>query len=169
MAFKPLKQNVFQDVKSALIDNSQTLAIGEVIVPGVQGGKSVVLTGGGTTGQLLGVVVGFKDRAGHAIELNTVVAEADNVTDKLIRAVYIPAHLPIEWETDLDAAAETTAGSGTFAKFAVDATGLLADESSEAVYTVVEDKQLFSYGLTGKNTTQITVSIVATMLGYNIA
>lgn len=166
--FKPLKENAYQDVRSVLMDNSQVLTIGEAIIPGRQGTTSVALTAGGTDGAVLGVVVGFKDKAGHSIELDTVTAEADNVTDKRVKAIYIPAHLPIDWQTDLDAAAETTTGSGTFANFTIDSTGLLADESSEQVFSVVENMQLFSYGLTGKDTTQIDVRFISTILGYDI-
>lgn len=167
--FLPKKQNAYQDVRSALLDNSQVLTIGEAIIPGVQGDTSVVLTAGGTDGAVLGVVVGFKDRAGHAMELNTVTAEADNITDKKVLAVYIPSHLPIDWESDLDAAAETTDNSGAFGNFTIDATGLLVDESTVSAFSVVENMQLFSYGLTGKNTTQVDVRFISTILGYDIA
>jgi len=166
--FKPLKENVWGDTRSALIDNSQTLSIGEVIIPGVQGDTSVVLTAGGTDGAVLGVVLGFKDVAGHSIELNTVVAEADNLTDKKVKAIYVPSHLPIDYQTDLDAAAETTDNSGAFGNFTIDATGLLADESTYAAFSTVENMQLFSYGLTGKDTTQIECRLISTILGYDI-
>lgn len=169
MSFVPLKSNAYSDARSALIDNSQTLSIGEVIIPGVQDDTSVVLTAGGTDGAVLGVVVGFKDVAGHAIELDTVVAEADNVTDKKVKAIYIPSHLPIDYLTDLDAAAETTDNSGAFGNMTIDSTGLLADESTIAAFSTVEDMQLFSYGLTGKDTTQIECRLISTILGYDIA
>jgi len=169
MAFKPLKENVFSDARVALMENSQVLSIGEAIIPGVSTDTSVVLTAGGTDGAVLGVVVGFKDVAGHSIELDTVTAEADNITDKKIKAIYIPAHLPIDWQTDLDAAAETTDNSGAFGNMTIDSTGLLADEDTIAAFSTVEDMQLFSYGLTGKDTTQIDVRFISTILGYDIA
>jgi hypothetical protein len=169
MAFIPKKQNVYQDVRTALMENSQVLSIGEAIIPGVSTDTSVVLTAGGTDGAVLGVVVGFKDRAGHSIELSTVTAEADNITDKKVMVTYIPAHLPIDWESDLDAAAETTDNSGAFGNFTIDSTGLLVDESTVAAFSVVENMQLFSYGLTGKNTTQVDVRFISTILGYDIA
>lgn len=168
MAFKPLRENVWQDTRSALMDNSQVLTIGEAIIPGVQGDTSVVLTAGGTDGAVLGVVVGFKDVAGHSIELDTVTAEADNITDKKVKAIYVPAHLPIDWTTDLDAAAETTDNSGAFGNMTIDSTGLLADESTIAAFSTVENMQLFSYGLTGKDTTQIECRFISTILGYDI-
>jgi len=166
MSFVPRKY-LASDVKSALIDNSQTLSIGEVIIPGVQGDTSVVLTGGGTTSYLLGVVTGFKDQNGTALEYNTVVAENDNVTDKQVKAVYLPLYIgnPTEYISDLDAAAETTDNSGAFGNFAVDSTGLLVDESTVVAFSTRTSVQLFSFGLTGKDTTQVTCVFFATVGG----
>ena len=173
MAFKPLRQQVWQDTRSAIIDNSQVLSIGEAIIPSIQGDVSVVLTAGGTDGLVLGVVLGFKDKSGNALEYNTYTAENDNVTDKIVKAIYVPAHLHIDYESDLDADAETTDNSGAFAKFTIDATGLLADESTVtapwASTDVLENMQLFSYGLTGKDTTQIECRFINTIWGYDIA
>lgn len=165
MSFIPRKYDG-SDVKYGLIDNSQTLSIGETIVPGVQGDTAVVLTGGGTTSYLLGVVLGFKDQNGTSLEFNTIVAENDNVTDKQIKVAYIPlATTPGEYISDLDAAAETTDNSGAYGNFSVDSTGLLVDESTVAAFGTRTSLQLFSYGLTGKNTTQVNVVFFATMVG----
>lgn len=166
MSFIPRKY-LASDAKSALIDNSQTLSIGEVIIPGVQGDTSVVLTGGGTTGLLLGVVTGFKDANGVSLEFNTIVAESDNITDKQIKATYLPLYIgnPGEFLSDLDAAAETTDNSGAFGNFAVDSTGLLVDESTVVAFGTRSAVQLFSYGLTGKDTTQVTCVFFATVGG----
>jgi hypothetical protein len=166
--FKPLRYSA-SDLKYALIDNSQTLSVGELIIPGVQGDASVVLTAGGTDGAVLGAVMGIKGKDGKVLEVDTIVAEADNVTDKMIQVSYIPAHLPVEYEGDLDAAAETTDNSGAFGNFTVDSTGLLLDESTVQAFSVVENMQLFSYGLTGLNTTQVTCRIISLILGYDIA
>jgi hypothetical protein len=167
--FKPNKGVDQADIKYALIDNSQTLSVGEVIIPGVQTDASVVLTAGGTTGAVLGVVLGIVGAKGKVLELNTVVAENDNVTDKMIRVSYLPAMIPMEYISDLDAAAETTDNSGAFGTFAIDSTGLLVDENTVTAFSTVEDKQVFSYGLTGRNTTEVAVRFISTILGYNIA
>lgn len=164
MAFRASKYSA-RDVKYGLIDNSQALTIGEVIIPGVQGDTAVVLTGGGTTSFLLGAVTGFKDKAGASLEFNTYTAESDNVTDKLVQVSYIPLDIVPEWISDLDAAAETTDNSGAYGNFAVDSTGLLVDESTVVAFGTRTSVQLFSYGLTGKDTTQVTCTFFATVAG----
>lgn len=164
MSFVPRKYEV-SDVKYGLLDNSENLSIGEVIIPGVQGDTSVVKTGGGTTSYLLGAVMGFKDNNGVGLELNSYAAENDNVTDKLVQAAYIPLHIVPEWISDLDAAAETTDNSSAYGNFAVDSTGLLVDESTVVAFGTRTAVQLFSYGLTGKNTTQVTCVFFATVGG----
>lgn len=158
-----------EDIKYALIDNSQTLSVGEAIIPGVQTDTSVVLTAGGTLGAVLGVVLAIVGDKGKVLELNSYVAEADNVTDKLVRVAYIPSYIPGTFISDLDAAAETTDNSGAFGNFSIDSTGLLVDESTVAAFSVVENMQLFSYGLTGRSTTEVEVRFISTGLGYNIA
>lgn len=167
--FTPSKPVSSEDVKYALIDNSQTLSVGEAIIPGVQGDTSVVLTAGGTLGAILGVVLAIVGDKGKVLELNTYAAESDNVTDKLVRVAYIPSFIPGTFISDLDAAAETTDNSGAFGNFSIDSTGLLVDESTVAAFSVVEDMQLFSYGLTGRSTTEVEVRFISTGLGYNIA
>jgi hypothetical protein len=167
MAFRAVKENFWPDVRSKVITDSQTLSIGEMIIPaaGTVDETSSVSTAGGTTGLVLGVVVGFKDKAGHALEENTIVAEADNMTDKLIKAIYLPCFPGLEWESDLDAAAGTTDESSSFGNFAVDSTGLLVDESSYVAFGTRSAVQMFSMGLTGKNTTQVTVFVFASVFG----
>lgn len=165
MAFTPRKYSA-SDTKSALIDNSQALTIGEVIIPGIQGDTSVVLTGGGTTSYLLGAVLGFKDQNGNSLEFNAYTAENDNVTDKKVNAIYLPLYIAnTEYVSDLDAAAETTDNSGGFGNFAVDSTGLLVDESTYVAFGTRTNTQLFSFGLTGKDTTQVTCVFFATVAG----
>lgn len=166
--FKASRPVSGEDVKKALIDNSQTLSVGEVIIPGVQGDTSVVLTGGGTVGALLGVVLGIEGKGGKVLEKNTVAAASDNVTVDMIKVSYLPLYIPMEFTGDLDAAAETTDNSGAFGNFSVDSTGLLVDESTVSAFSVIENMQLFSFGLTGKNTTEVSCRFISTMLGYNI-
>lgn len=149
MAFKPLKAIAPSDVKYALIDNSQTLSVAEVIVPGIQGDTSVVLTGGGTTAGLLGVVLGIVGDKGRVLERETFAAAADNVTVGLVRVAYVPLMRHVEFVVELDANPETTDNSSGFGNFAVDATGLLLSESSYVAFGTVTAKQFFSYGLAG--------------------
>jgi hypothetical protein len=170
MAFKPSRAVSGRDVRRGLMDNSQNLTVGEVIIPGIQGDTSVVLTGANVTTPLLGAVVGINGvgaTGGRVSEMNSYAAESDNVTDKLVKVDYVPFYLPMEWTTDLNAAAETTDNSGAFGNFQVDSTGLLLLESSVVAYSTIEDMQFFSFGLTGLNTTQVEVRCIRAVGGTN--
>lgn len=162
-----LRKYQLSDAKSAIIDNSLSLTIGQVIIPGVTSATSVAKNGGGTTGLLLGIVTGFKDIAGLALEKLTYAAGASNVTGSQVRAEYQPIALAGEFITDLSAAAETTTGSGEFGNFSVDSTGLLALEGSYVTFSTRSAVQLFSYGLTGDpmHTRQIAGVFFATVGG----
>ena len=167
--FKPSKPVSGQDVKKALIQNSQTLSQGEVIIPGVQVDTSVVLTGGGTVGALLGVVLGIEGKGGKVLEKDSHAAAADNATVDMVQVSYLPLYIPMEFTGDLSAAAETTDNSGAFGNFSVDSTGLLVDESTVSAFSVVENMQLFSFGLTGRTDREVSLTFISKMLGYNIA
>lgn len=150
------------------MDNSEALAVGEAIIPGVSTDTSVVKTAGGTTGPVFGVVLSIVGDRGKVLEVDSYTAEADNVTDKKVRVAYIPTYVPMTFFVDLDADAETTDDSGAYSNFAIDSTGLLVDESTRAAFTVLEDKQVFSFGLTGKDNTEVEVRFINPILGYNI-
>lgn len=146
--FAPRKYLV-SDNKSALINNSVALTIGQVIIPAVTSSTSCVASGGGTTSYLLGVVMGFKDVNGLSLEQTTYTASASNLTGNMVRADYVPLDQSYEFTVDLDAAANTTTGSGEFGNFAVDSTGLLAHEASYVAFGTRTSVQMFSFGLTG--------------------
>lgn len=154
--FEPLYEYSGSQLKKGLIDNSQTLSVGEVVVPAVQGDTPVLITGGGTTGALLGVVKGIEGKDGKVLEVNSQAAAADNVTVAQIKASFFPLNIPMDYGATLDAAAETTDNSGAYGNFAVDSTGLLLGESSYVAYTTVIAKQFFSYGLIPGTTTEVT-------------
>lgn len=169
MAFVPLRYSI-SDARYGLIGDSQTLSVGEAITCSTNAEDyPIVITAGGTTGPVLGVVMGIAGKDGQVLEVNTHAAAATNDTVERVRVSYLDSWLPTTWLSDLDADAETTDNSRSFGNFAVDSTGLLVDESTVAAITTAEDKQLFSYGLTGVNTTQVEVRWISTMLGYNIA
>ena len=151
------------------MDNSETLAVGEAIIPGVQGDTSVVKTAGGTTGPVLGVVLSIVGDRGKVLEVDSTTVESDNVTVGKVKVAYIPTYVPMTFFSDLDADAETTDNSGAFGNFSIDSTGLLVDESTIAAFSVLEDMQVFSFGLTGKDDTQVEVRFINPILGYNIA
>lgn len=154
--FKALREYSGTTLKKGLIDNSQGISVGEVIIPGVQGDAAVILTGGGTTGALLGVATGIEGKDGKVLELNSKTVGSDNVTVAMIQASFFPMHIPMEWLGTLDAAAETTDNSSAYGNFAVDSTGLLLSESSVVAFTTVIAKQFFSYGSVPGSTTDVT-------------
>lgn len=154
--FTPLKEVSGSDVKYALIDNDQTLSKGEVLVPAVQVDTSVVLTGGSTTGALLGAVRSIVGKDGKVLELESYAAENDNVTDKMVQVTYIPFFINMEYSGALDADNEVTDNSSAYGNFAVDSTGLLLGENSWVVYTTVTAKQFFSFGLVPGTTRNVT-------------
>lgn len=164
MAFRPSAAVTGRDIKYGLIDNSQTLSIGELIIPGIQGDASVCLTGGGTTGDLLGVVLGIVGAGGKVLELNSKAAAADNVTVAQIKVAYYPMYIPTEYVVDLDAASEVTDNSSGYGNFATEATGLLLGESSWAAFGTKTNKQFFSFGLTGNSTTEVSCRCIATLV-----
>lgn len=155
--FKPSKPVAGTDVKYGLIDNSQTLAKGQVIIPGVQGDTPVVKTGGSTTAGLLGVVLSIVGQGGKVLELDSKAVASDNVTVGLIKVCYLPLYIPMEFEVDLDAASETTDDSSAYGNFAVDSTGLLLSESSYVAFGTVAAKQFFSFGVQAGSTTKCDV------------
>lgn len=163
--FANLREFSGNDLKKALLDNNQTISVGEAVIPGVQGDVSVVLTGGGTTGALLGVVQGLEGKDGKVLEKNSQVAAADNVTVAMIRASYFPLFIPMEWGATLDADAETTDNSSAYGNFALDATGLLLTESSWVAFTTVIAKQFFSFGIVPGTTRDVTGSFIK-KVGY---
>jgi len=147
MAFRPEREIVAADVKYALINNSQTLTRGEVIIPAVVGEVPVVSTGGSTTAGLLGIVLSIVGNKGRVLELNTFAAPANNVTVGLVRVAYLPTYIPMEYEGELDANAGVTTGSSAFGNFSVDSTGELLLESSYTAFGTVASKQFFSFGM----------------------
>lgn len=147
MSFRTRKAVATEDVKYALINNSQTLSVGEVIIPAVQGDIACVSTGGGTTAGLLGVVLSVVGDKGRVLEVDTFAASASNVTGAKVKVAYVPMYRDIEFAVELDAAPETTDDSSAFGNFAVDATGLFLSESSYVAFGTVSAKQFFSYGL----------------------
>lgn len=161
--FTPLRQVAGQDIKYGLIDNSQTIAKGKVIIPGVQGDTAVLKTGGGTTGALLGVALGLIGKDGKVLELESKAVASDNVTVGMIQASFCPAFIPMEYGATLDADNETTDDSSSYGNFAVDSTGLLLSESSIVAFTTVIAKQFFSFGLTPGTTRDVTGYIIKTI------
>lgn len=154
--FTPLRQVTGNDFKIALLDRSQTISNGEVVIPSVRSATNVLITGGGTTGALLGVVHAIVGANGKVLEKDSVTTSSTNETGDMIQAEYLPSFIPMEFGATLDADKETTAGSGTYGNFAVDATGLLLTESSIVAFTTVVAKQFFSFGINPGTTRDVS-------------
>lgn len=171
MAFIPSKSVSAEDVKYAVVNNSAAVTVGCTLEP-ISGSQAIV-TLGTTQDIVIGVVLAIVGDRGKVLELNSKTVAADNLTVGKIKVAYIPTAVSMNYVSDLDAAAETTTNSSGFGHFSVDSTGLLVDEStwaaSAAVAASIENMQVQSYGLTGKDTTQVEVRFINTGLGYNIA
>lgn len=163
--FTPLKQPSGNEHKFGLIKNSAGLSKGEVIIPAISGDTSVLDTGGGTTGALLGVVLSIVGKDGKVLELESKTVASDNETVAMIQAEYFPLFIPMEWGATLDADNETTDNSSAYGNFAVDSTGLLLSESSVVAFTTVIAKQFFSFGLIPGTTRDVT-GYFTKMIGY---
>lgn len=162
--FTPLKDPSGNDIRKGLIGNSESLEEGEVIVPDRNGEDAVVDTGGGTTGDLLGVVYGIEGKNGEILEVNSYSAETDNVSDKMVQVAYVPLYIPREFGATLDADAGTTTGSSAYGNFAVDSTGLLLSESSYVAFGTKASKQFFSFGLVPGTSRDVTGFFIATIV-----
>lgn len=164
--FQALKEPLGYEMKRSLINNSQTLSVGEVVIPAIATDTSCLSTGGGTVGHLLGVVTSIVGKDGKVLEKDSHAAAADNVTVDMVQANYVPLVYPREFIGGLDADAETTDNSSAFGRFAVDSTGLLVDESTIAAFGVETDKQLFSFGLIPGTTRDVTLIFTAVLTGW---
>jgi hypothetical protein len=161
MAFKPLRRPTDAELKKATIGNSITMAIGDAVQPGATTSAGVVVQG--TTGLLLGVVIGIEQN-GKISELNSVTTASDNQTTNKYVAVYIPSWVPMEYEVDIDAAAGTTTGSNLMGFFdIVSATsGGNLDESTYVVFSGTAG-QFLSYGVQSYSTTKVRGHIYKTL------
>lgn len=167
--FFNLREYSGNTLKLGLIENSQTIAKGQVVIPGISsagdGDTGVILTGGGTTGALLGVALNLIGAMGKILDLDSKAVASDNVTNGLISSQFLPVNVPMEWGATLNADAETTDNSKSYGNFAVDSTGLLLNESSYVAFTTVIAKQFFSYGIIPGQLRDVT-GVFTKFIGY---
>ncbi len=145
MAFVPLKEVPVTDFKSAVIANSETVAVGDALIPAATGHTKFVLGAASTTGRILGVCMAILGLNGKVTELQSIAAGASNETNKTYSVLYIPSHLPVEYLADLSAAVDTTTDSGGLVSFNLNATNNTLDETSVALFSATQ-KQFVSYG-----------------------
>lgn len=154
MAFKPRRLISFTEMKSALIANSQTIAIGDLVIPGATSHAGAVTGAANTTVAILGVVTSIVGANGQVLEKGSVTVASNNETVGMIGVQYVPTTVNTEWIADTTAATGTTTNSNLPGMFTVDtATNGLILESSYAAYTSV--KQFFSYGANSLNSSQV--------------
>ena len=153
---KPLKKPDYQDLKIAVIGNSQTLGVGDFVVPGTSGvATKNVFEATNTSPLLLGNVVSVVGKNGELLEKNSVAVGSDNQTVAQIKASYLPSYIPMEYLADLDDAAATTSGSDGIGFFTlVSGNGGLLDESSWVSYTTTPS-QFVSFGVNPINAEQV--------------
>lgn len=142
-----------QDVKFAVIGNSETITKFDAIIPGSTTHAAAVIGAKSTTGLILGVVTGIYQN-GKVLEKNSVTVASNNETVGLISVSYIPAYLPMEYLADLTAAAGTTNYSNLMQMFNLGSSNATLDETSAGVFST--QLQFFSYGTLTTNGTQVT-------------
>lgn len=154
MAFKPKNLVSFEDLKTAIIANSQTIAIGDTVIPGATTHAGAVTGAANTTAGILGVVISIMGANGQVLEKSSVTVASNNETVGIISVQYIPTYISMEYTADLTAVSGTTTGSTLPGMFTVDTStnGKLL-ESSYTVYSTV--KQFFSYGFNPLNSSQV--------------
>lgn len=161
MAFRPKKKVLDQDVKRAIIANSVTLTVGDLVQPAATGHNKFI-TPAATTGLILGVVVAI-EQDGKVCEKTSVTTGASNESTVVYRAVYIPSYIDMEYEADLSAAAGTTSNSDglCFLSLGSGTPGTL-DETSVALFGGTAG-QVWSYGPTATSTTKVNCHIYKTL------
>lgn len=113
------------EVESAVIANSEALAIGDAIVAGTTAATSAFVKGAkGATTAILGVVQYFRPvKASTTSTLNTAeqssitVSSSNQTTGGSVEAVYVPARLVQKWVATLDRVVTTATGSDGFGFF----------------------------------------------------
>lgn len=144
--FRPLKAIPIADIKTAVLRNSVTVAVGDALIPGPTAHAKFPLGAASSTTRILGVVISIMGANGTVTELNSVTTGSSNETTPVYLVQYIPSYLDIEYEADMSAAIGTTTDSdGVGVSFNLNATNNTLDETSVALGTATT-KQFVSYG-----------------------
>jgi hypothetical protein len=155
MAFKPLRPVAFNDLKSAIIANSQTLSIGDAIINAATSAAGFVTSGASSATGIVGVVVSIVGLNGQVLEKSTVTVASNNQTVGMIGVQYIPTYIPMEYMADLSA---TTTGGTNYSTlpgmFSISSDDGKLDETTWTVFTTV--KNFYSYGVNPLNPIQVS-------------
>lgn len=142
MSFIPEKEVPTHTLRRAVIGNSQTVGIGYAVQPGATGHTSAVVAAGASN-PVLGVIVSIEGNGGQVLEKSSLTTASNNETVGLIKAVYIPSSLPVNYIADFDAAA--TGDSLGASWFNLVAGGSTLDHTSGALFGGTQG-QFWSYG-----------------------
>lgn len=167
MAFK-LREDVYSaHTYRALLNNSLTVKVGDVIIP--TGSSGIVTNANASVAgdvYVLGVVVGFSKQNGEVISTGSdpantpaqLVTAANNTTVDKYHAVYVPILPHMIWSATLNATAGTTAGSDQpFVFFNLVDARTLNESSVVQATSVSAPLQFFSIGLDPEDTSNKTV------------
>lgn len=133
-------------IEGAILTNSLTFSIGDAVIINTAAPEFVTV-GAGTTGIILGTIVGIKNGPASGstyLQLNSVTTSSTNQTVEKISVDILASNNLTTMTADLDAAAGTTPNSQYFGYFDLSATAGQLDEST---YSASVEKQFLSYGL----------------------
>jgi hypothetical protein len=151
--FRPQRLVAFEDLKSAIIANSQTISIGDAVINAATSSAGFVTSGASSTTGIVGVVISIVGLNGQVLEKSSVTVAANNQTVGMIGVQYIPTYIPMEYLADLTQAAGTTNYSKLPGMFSVSSNAGQLDETTWTVFTTV--KNFYSYGVNPLNGSQV--------------
>lgn len=151
----PKGEQLDQYTIEAIIDNSQTLAVGDAVIISAARPQAVI-GAKNTTGLVLGTVraiMAGQAAGNNPLQVNSFTAASNNVTVAKVGVKILPSFLTTTYVADLDDEAGTTTNSQYFGSFDLSATlnGTL-DESS---YVANGTNQFLSYGVNPGNSSQV--------------
>lgn len=144
-------------IENAILSNSITVAVGDMVIINSSAPQFVTPNGSNTTGIILGMVVGIKNgpAAGNTyLQKNSVTTASDNQTNAQISVDILPTSDQTTYIADLSAAAGTTTNSQYFGYFTM--VSGTAGKLLESSYSAGTEKQFLSYGVVpGSNNLQV--------------
>lgn len=165
--FQLIKESYQGSTDRALLDNSLTVKVGDLIAPLASTDNVVTnATGTVTADYLLGVVVGFSTSIGGVIGTGTspnnvpqdLVTASDNTTNAKYEAVYVPLNQMLRFKATLSAVAGTTTHSDAdFVWFNLTDARTVNEASVKVANDASAPYQVFSYGLDPDDSSKKTI------------
>jgi hypothetical protein len=156
IAFTPLRKIQEWETNTYLGGNSDTIAVGDAVIPGATTHAGAVIHAYGTTGIVTGVATAILAAPGNSkpLEVTSYAFASNNETVAQILVRVVPTFLPIIYNADGSANFGTTTSSklqGTF-NLSNGTAGVL-DETSYGVFST--QKQFASFGVNPLNVKQV--------------